>query len=532
MPMQRVLACVAVLIGLMVGLSDAHAQATGTQTERNVLRWSSQGDALTFDPHAQNETPTIAALLQVYEPLVRWNPDLEIIPALATSWRTLDPTTWEFKIRQDVRFHDGTPLTVEDIKFSIERAQTENSDFSTYVEPVKEVVIIDAETIHLITYAPTPLLLENLTTTFMMSQAWAEANDVVRVQKRARGEENYAVRNANGTGAFKLDLREPDVRTIMSRNDDWWGLSESPHNIDEIRFRPIANDATRVAALLSGELDFIIDPPLQDLQRIDRTRGLRLKAAPQLRTIFLGLNQGTPTLTSSSVTDRNPFADRRVRQAVYQAINADAIQRAIMRGQSVPAGVIIQPGINGYTPELDTRLEHDTNAARQLLEDAGYPDGFDVTLDCPNDRYVNDEAICQAVVGMLARAGIRVTLDALPKSLHFPKIENRTTDFYLLGWNAATVDSEYVFSYLYRSQGTWNAANYANARVDDLIDAMGEEIDRDARNALIAETWAIVTDDIVYVPLHHQVINWALTDDFDMPIVVDNQPRFFWGRFE
>ena len=260
--------------------------------------------------------------------------------------------TWEFKIRQGVRFHGGEPLTVEDIKFSIERAQQETSDYKTYVEVIKEVRAVDAQTLHVITHGPTPLLLENLINIFVLPQSWATEHDVLITQNRKAGEENYAVRHANGTGPFKLDLREPDVRTIMTRNDDWWGLEQYPHNIDRIRFTPIANNATRIAALLSGELDFVLDPPIQDLQRIARTRNLKLKTTPQVRTIFFGMEQGKAELETSNVKGRNPFADKRVRQAIYHAINAPAIQRAIMRGQSAPAGIIIAPGVNGYSPEL------------------------------------------------------------------------------------------------------------------------------------------------------------------------------------
>ena len=258
---------------------------------------------------------------------------------------------------------------------------------------------------------------------------------------------------------------------------------------------------------------------------------MRTEQTAQIRTIYFGLNQGDDELESSNIRGANPFADVRVRRAVYQAINIEAIQSRIMRGLSYPAGIITPPPVNGNTPELDSRFPYDPDASRQLMADAGYADGFEVTLDCPNDRYVNDEAICQAVVGMLARIGIDVTLDAQPKSLHFPKIDNRETDFYMGGWGVPTLDSEYVFQFLYYTGRTSNGTGFSNARVDELTDLMSRELDPEIRNAYIAEAWQIVRDDITFVPLHHQVIVWAMRDGFEQPIVPNNTPQFYMGSF-
>ncbi|MFP3943209.1 MAG: ABC transporter substrate-binding protein [Alphaproteobacteria bacterium] len=519
----------ALIAGLLAALpflaAPAHAE--------NVLRWASQGDALTFDPHAQNETPTTAANLQVYEPLVMRGPlpDLDIIPALAASWKLVEPTVWEFKLRKGVTFHDGTPFTAEDVAFSIARAQHETSDYKTYVETVEEVRIVDDHTVRIVTDVPTPLLTANLTQVFIMSKAWSEKHDVTRPQDWEKGEENYAVRHANGTGAFVMELREPDIRTILTKNKNWWGLKEYPHNIDRIIYTPIQNDATRVAALLSGEIQFLLDPPLQNLKQIERQATLHTRTTPQTRTIFLGMDQERDELRSSNIKGKNPFADVRVRKAFYHAIDAPAIVKKIMRGKAKPAGVLIAPAINGYTEELDNRLPHDVKKAKTLLRQAGYPDGFKVKLDCPNDRYINDEAICQAVTGMLGKIGVDVELDAQPKSLHFPKLLNHDTDFYLLGWGVVTIDSEYVFAHLYRTGEGWNAGKYSNPRVDKLIEQMTSETDPEKRDALIAKTWEIVEGDVVYLPLHHQVITWAMAENFDMPIMPDDMPRFFWGKF-
>jgi peptide/nickel transport system substrate-binding protein len=523
-PMQ--LRWLIVLAALVTAVASAPAADA-----KNVLRWASQGDALTFDPHAQNEGPTNAANSQVYEPLVRRNARLEKEPGLAASWRLVNPTTWEFKLQPGVKFHDGSAFTAEDVAFSFQRAQAPSSDFKGYISSVTEVKAVDAHTVHILTRAPNPILPDQVTNILIMDKGWAEKHSVTKPQDYKNKEETYAIRNANGTGPFRLHLREPGVRTVMVKNPDWWGLAQDPHNIDEIVYTPIAHAATRVAALLSGELDFLLDPPLQDIQRIRATAGLKVTSVAQIRSIFFGMDVGSKELRSSAVKGKNPFADRRVRQAVYQAIDIEAIKTKVMRDLSVPAGIITTAGVHGYAKALDTRLPHDPAAARKLLAEAGYPDGFTVRLDCPNDRYNNDEAICQAVVGMLGRVGIKVNLDVQSKTLHFPKIQKRESDFYLLGWGVPTLDSHYVFNYLYQSKGGWNATRYANGRIDELTAQIETETDPQKRDALIATAWQIVKDDIVYVPLHHQVIAWAMRQKLDNPIAADDMPRFRQARF-
>jgi peptide/nickel transport system substrate-binding protein len=343
----------------------------------------------------------------------------------------------------------------------------------------------------------------------------------------------YTVRNANGSGPFKLELREPDIKTILVKNPKWWGLSQNPHNVDRIIYTPIANAATRVAALLSGEVDFVLDPPFQDLARISGSANLKTQQIAQIRTIFYGLDVGSTELRSSNVKGKNPFQDKRVRQAINMAIDLNAIQKIVMRGFSVPAGVITAPGVHGFPNDLDkNRPPYDPEKAKKLLAEAGYPNGFEVALDVPNDRYNNDEAIGQATVGMLGKIGIKVKLVSQSKSLHFPKISKRTSDFYMLGWGVPTLDSAYVFSYLYHKKGQWNATGYDNAKVNDLTDAINVEMNQAKRDAMMAEAWKIVNDDLPYVPLHHQVIVWAMKKNIEMPIAPDDQPQFRWLKIK
>jgi peptide/nickel transport system substrate-binding protein len=296
-------------------------------------------------------------------------------------------------------------------------------------------------------------------------------------------------------------------------------------------YTTIAEPTRRVAALLAGEIDFLHDPPFAELDRLASTPGVRLQRTTEFRTIFFGLDQGSPELRSSSLKGRNPFQDRRVRQAVYQAIDVEAIHTEIMRGYAIPAGIIIQPKINGYLPELDTRPPYDPEAARRLLAEAGYPDGFDVRLDCPENRYLNDAAICRAVVEMLGRVGIRVELDLAPMREHVPKVRQRQTDFYMWGWATLTLDSSNSLVYLYHSDGAYSATGYADPEVDALIGQIGTELATYPRDALVEEAWRKLREEIVYVPLHHQVLVWALRDHLELPIDALDFPRFRLARF-
>jgi peptide/nickel transport system substrate-binding protein len=497
----------------------------------NVLRWASQGDAMTMDPHAQNEGQTRTFALQVEEQLVGRRPDMSKVPALAVSWRLVNPTTWEFKLRPDVKFHDGRPFTSDDVVFSFKRALMPTSDMKEIIGTITDVVAIDPLTVHIITKGPDPILLDEVTNIFIMSRGWAAQHDVAAPQNYGGGEETYAVRHANGTGPFMLELREPDVRTVMVKNPNWWGLKENPHNVDRIIYTPIKNPATRVAALLSGELDFLLDPPVQDLARIESSGMFQVTRAPSPWTIFLGMNAGSKELASSSVKGKNPFADIRVRKAFNMAIDVNGISQRIMRGLAQPAGNLVPPGVYGYDPAIDMHLPFDAAGAKTLLAEAGYPAGFDVRLDCPNDRYLNDEPICQAVVGMLARIGVKVTLDLKPRTLHMPRVQNKQSDFYMLGWGTDTTDAHNHLSFLALPNSVWNGTGYDDPKLFDLINGMATEIDTAKRDAMIKDASLRLRDAYSYVPLHHPILAWATTKNLSVPIAPDNQPHFAYARF-
>ena len=492
-----------------------------------TIKWSMQGDSLTLDPHAQNEGPTTQVSRQIYEALVTRGLDMSIGPQLATKWKAVDPNTWYFFLREDVKFSNGQPMTSEDVVFSILRAKQRTSDFKEYISTISGVKAIDKYTVQIKTSKPNPILLNQLSNIFIMSKEWSAKNFALSPQNWDAGQETFSATNAMGTGPFKITLREPNTKTVFKKNGKWWGNVE--HNITEIQLLPIKNAATRVAALLSGEIDLVTDAPVQDLGRIESSAGHKVASTPQMRTIFLGMDQAADKLRSGNTGD-NPFKKKEVRQALYQAIDIEAIKKKVMRGLSEPAGIITFPGVTGYTKALDKRLPYDVDAAKKLLADAGYPSGFDVELRCPNDRYVNDEAICTAVVGMLGKIGVNVNLFSQTKSKHFKELKDNQGDFYMLGWGVPTLDSHYVFHYLYETDASWNKVNFSNADVDAAIRVMEGEVDLDKRNAAIAKAWKIVKDDIAYLPLHHQVISWASKSNVDVPIRPNNEPLFRFSK--
>ncbi|MEM6904413.1 MAG: ABC transporter substrate-binding protein, partial [Pseudomonadota bacterium] len=390
-------------------------------------------------------------------------------------------------------------------------------------------------TVEIVTDGPNPIMPSNLTNLFIMDKEWTEANDAVKVQDFEGGEETFSARNANGTGPYMLVSREPDTKTVLTAYDGYWGKGEFPLEVTEIIYTPIQNAATRVAALLSGEVDFIQDVPVQDLALVSQEEGLDVRTAPQNRVIFFGMNQGDADLASDDVEGANPFADVRVRQAMKIALNRPAIKQVVMRGQSQPAGVIMPPFVNGWTSELDQVPATDLDAAKALMSEAGYGDGFSVTLNCPNDRYINDEAICQATVGMMAQIGVKVNLDAKPKAQHFPLINNLETDFYMLGWGVPTFDSEYIFNFLVHTKGekygSWNGTRYSNPELDEMIQALASETNLDKRNDDIAAIWAQVQEDVIYLPVHHQVLNWGMKSGVQMDVQPEDQPKLKYVSF-
>jgi peptide/nickel transport system substrate-binding protein len=502
-----------------------------------TIRYANQGDLKSLDPYTLNESTTHAHLGQVFEGLVTRDKDLKIIPALAESWETPEPTRWRFHLRKGVKFQNGNPFTADDVVFSAERVQKKGSNLQTRIPSGTQVVKVDDYTVDFILTSPNPILNSQWDTWYIMDKEWAEANNSVEPTPAAATTPSFASLNANGTGAFSVESHQPGVKTVFKANPNWWRKPE--HNIKEIVFTPIGSDATRVAALLSGEVDVIEPVPIQDITRVDSSPNAQVLKGPELRTIFLGMDQVRDELLYSNVKGKNPFKDIKVREAFYKAIDIELIKTRVMRGLSTPSALMIAPQLFKLSGDF-TRPKFDPDGAKKLLTEAGYPDGFEVTMDCPNDRYVNDAAICQAVVGMLARIGVKVTLLAQPKAQYFAKVlkpGGYQTSFYLLGWTPGTLDSHNVLHDIMgcrddpkSNRGEANLGGYCNKKVDELAEKVLQESDPNKRDLLIKEAFEIANKDFGYIPLHQQALAWGVSKKVKLAQRADNQVLLYWAN--
>lgn len=522
MSLRRNVAAAAVVCAL-----GAVSMVAGAQT----IRIANQGDALSLDPHSLNESLQLSVTANVYETLVGRNKDLSLAPLLATSWKQTSPDVWRFELRKGVVFHDGTPFTADDVVFSFARAQGDGSDMKATLSEIKAVRKVGELAVEIETNGPFPILPDVISLTMIMSKKWCEENQATKPVDRRKGIENTASFKANGTGPFRVRERQPNVRTVFTRNGTYWGKIDG--NAQEIVFTPIANPATRVAALVSGEVDVMEPVPVQDIARINAAPNARVITGPELRTIFLGMDQKRDELQYSNIKGKNPFKDKRVRQAFYQAIDIAGIQRTVMRGASRPTGLLVGPGINGWTAEQDKRLPFDVEAAKKLLTEAGYPNGFEVSLNCPNDRYVNDGQICQSVAANLAKIGVKINLVAETKGTYFPKILRRDTSFYMLGWTPTTYDSHNALSSLTscpddKGTGQFNLGAYCNPKLDEITKKIQSESDKTKRNELIKEAFKIHADDVGTLPLHQQSLAWGVSKKVELVQLADNFMYFKW----
>ncbi len=501
--------------------------ACGLPADAKTLRFTSQGDISTIDPHGNNEGFTNAFLENIYETLVTRGKDLKVEPCLAESWTPVSPTVMRFKLRAGVKFHDGTPFTADDVVFSIGRALSDTSNFKPYLAGVKEARKVDDLTVEIITGGPAPVLIPQLTEVRIMSKAWSTKHNVTKPQDFKNKEETFATRNANGTGPFILRTREADVKTTAVLNSNWWGKREG--NVTEIVYQPIKSDGTRLAALISGEVDFVLDPPPQDIPRLKQDPKIKVVEGNENRTVFFGMDQFRDELLYSNVKGKNPFKDKRVREAVLLSIDTGAIKSQVMRGLSVPSSVMFAPQVDGYPKDLDKPVKVDREKAKKLLAEAGYPNGFEVTLDCPNNRYVADEKICVAAAAMLAQVNIKVKVNAQPRTIWSPKIQNMDTSFYMLGWGVPTFDSQYAVQSLLRTRidksadGDYNLGRYSNPKVDALIDRLKTEVDTKKRAEIAREVTQLHMADVGHIPLHHQVIPWAMRSNVSVVHRADNR---------
>jgi peptide/nickel transport system substrate-binding protein len=525
--MKRLLMVVAWALAALLG-------AVGSAgTAAQSLRWASQGDPQTMDPHSQNESMTNNMNGQIYERLTRRDKQLQLAPSLATEWTQLGPLQWRVKLRPGVKFHDGTPFSADDVVFSVNRAKEPTSQIAVYANAVGVPRKIDDLTVEFQLASFNPIFLQHLDTLWIMSKSWCEKHKATRPLDFKNREESYAGMNANGTGPYRLVTRQPGIKTVLQRNPAWWDKPEG--NVQEVIYTPISNDATRLAALVSGEIDFVLDPAPRDVPRLRATPGLKVIEGVENRIVFIGMDQQREQLQYAKVPgDKNPFKDLRVRRALYQAVDVEAIRSKLMNGLSAPTGGITASTLGAYNdPALETRLPLDLAAARRLMAEAGYPEGFEVTLDCPNNRYVNDESICLALASMWAQIKVKVKVNAMPRVNYFPKIEKYDTSMYMLGWGGAITDVETLLTAVLRNPGekgvgSYNYGRSRNDKFDALAAQSSNEPDAKKREVLIKAALAEYREQIQLIPLHRQVIPWAARAGVNAVHRADNWLELAW----
>ena len=499
MPLKRILIAVVALLAL-----GAHAAE---------LRIGMSADVTSIDPHQVNVAPNNAVGWHVYDALTHVDADTRLAPGLALSWRPLDATTWEFKLRRDVKFHDGSAFTADDVAFSIDRASElgkSGGQYASFVKPIVAKQIVDAHTIRFKTASAYALLPYDLNSIFIVSRKAAGAST----------EDFNAGKAAIGTGPFRLARFARGDRVELSANDSYWG-GRAPW--ERVTLRILPDDKSRIAALLAGDVDAIENIPTADAARLKTNAALRLEQKVSWRTLFFHLDQyhdAAPGVSDKAgrPLGKNPFKDARVREAIAKAIDRQAIVERVMEGLALPASNLVAPPVFGYNAAIKA-VSHDVEGAKRLLAAAGYPDGFALTLAAPNNRYVNDDQIAQAVAQMLARVGIRVRVETLPAAAYFTKARKGEFGFALLGWGSfgadlalrallATPNPE-------KGYGTWNWGHYSNPRIDQLLERGLAAVDEKQRARLAEQAMVPAMQDYAVVLLHHQIASWAMKKSLD-----------------
>jgi len=501
--------------------------AAAPALQAKPFKWSSASDIPTLDIHSQNNALGNGVHAAIYDSLVYYNSQTFKPEAqLATAWRDVSPTQVRFTLRSGVKFSDGTPFTADDVVYSITRAMAKTSNYAVYTQGIDRVVKVNDNTVDFMMKGPNPVLLSQLTELRIMSKAWAEKNKSVEPKDIRAKDETFAHRNAMGTGQFVVKEWQPDQKLVLVKNPNYWGTI--PSNVTEIIYTPIKSEATRVAALLSGEVDLVLDPSPQDMTRLRGNSNLKVIDGIESRTIFFGMDQFRDELPGSNIKGKNPLKDQRVRKALYQAIDINSIVRVTLRGLGQATGTIVAPQVNGWTEGVHKRFPYDPEASKKLLAEAGYPQGFEVDFACPNNRYISDEEICQAVTAMWSRIGIKAKLRTLPLVTYFPMIQRYEASIYMLGWGVPTFDALYSLQSLTRSVGTggdgnYNVGRYSNPRMDIIVDRVKVETDLPVRNRFLTEGLQLSNDTVSHLPLHNQIIPWAMKKNIDVTHRADNR---------
>jgi peptide/nickel transport system substrate-binding protein len=507
-------------------LAGAALACLATAGSANTLRWGAARDINSLDPYSYGSTFTLAFLNHVYEGLVRYNADLQIEPALATSWEVLPGNIWRFTLRKGVKFHDGAEFTAEDVVASLTRVSDPTSPLKGNLPAYVSSKVVDDYTVDIEVNGTYPLLLNDLTNIHIFDQGWLKANNAEKPTDVTNKIEGYATFNANGTGPFIVESRVPDSKTVLVVNPNWW--DEKKHNIDRIEFTPIASAATRVAALLSGEIDFTENAPVQDLPRLQATPGVKVMEGNELRTIMFGFNM-RDTLANGKP---NAFADVKMREAVAQAIDLNLIRDKVMRGKSRVTGTYVAPAIPGYAEAQDVPVPYDPDAAAATIKELG-AEGFEFELVCANDVWVNEEEICNAIVSMLTRVGLKPTLSIGPNAVQQIKQSNGEADMFSFGWaNEPMLDSYSILLQVFASKsdnsGVFNWGGWSYPEIDALVKSASVEMDREKRLAMQSEALGLVRQNMIMVPFHQQPMAWATSDKVESVVQKSDNKGRHW----
>jgi peptide/nickel transport system substrate-binding protein len=511
-------------------LAAVMAAGLATPSLAETLKWGSSRDIYSLDPYSYGDSYTLSFLNHVYEGLVRYDADLKIEPALAASWETVSDTVWRFHLREGVKFHNGADFTADDVIASLTRVSDPVSPLRGNLPAYKSAKKVDDHTVDIELVGPYPLLLNDLTNIHIFDLTWLTENNSLKPTDVGAKIEGYATYHTNGTGAFKVESRVPDSKTVLVKNDAWWDKSKS--NIDRIEFTPITSAATRVAALLSGEINFTENAPSQDLPRLIAQPNLKVMERTDLRTIMIGFNR-KPKLANGA---DNKFTDLRVRQAFAHALDRQAIQKRVMRDKARIAGAIIAPEIPGYVEGLDTVPAYDPELSKKLLAEAGASD-LPFTLVCTNDAYVNEEELCQGVVNMLSKGGFKPQLDIAPAAAQAPKRTGGLADVYLIGWaNEPMLDSYSILLQMIKTKtdkaGVFNWGGWSYPEIDKLVEQASTEMDRTKRLELQTKALQMAKDEIIMLPLHQQPMAWVMSNKIDaVAQLADNKPRHWLTHF-
>ncbi|WP_209428109.1 ABC transporter substrate-binding protein [Pararhodobacter sp. SW119] len=517
---RRTLMGAAAVLALSLGSAGAES-----------LRFAGATPALTMDPHATNDFTTTAIFRQVYDSLVGLDLEMELVPALADNWEYIGDATWRFTVREGVKFHDGSDLTAGDVAFSIMR-QKDSRFYRSLFGSITEANVVDDRIVEVVSSAPDPILPRKMSRMFILSQSWAEENDAVEIPDLgAEGAEAYSIRNAMGTGPMQLVSHDPAGETHLTAFDDYWG--DRPGNLTEATYLTIGLGPTRVAALLSGEIDLVVDTPLQDIDRIETSPDFSISETAQLLWMQLELDgtrdQALETFDrDGNVLDDNPFRDIRVRQAIAHAVDAEAIVDRVMRGHARVVGIASIPGFGGYQEDMDSRWETDLDRARELLAEAGYADGFVTTMNCPLERYVNTDDICRAAASMLARVGIDVRINGMvwPEFARM-LVNGPDSSFHLIGMSPDSRDTQDAFTgYIMTrdpdaNEGFFNWALFTDEEIDEKTRTLTETFDENERDELYRDLIERAKEQVNAVYLHQPAIVWAMREGVEAPIRAD-----------